>query len=204
VRAPAARSRRLHHGDRDDIFLWPPGPDHLELLGLRNVTVYGITSTLFSEVLTYFPTRTSRSARSWRRSTSNLEGHGPLARAPRAGAVFRTVDAAGYACPARQRVPAALRRLARRLRDSPHPRGQRLPVLPTQAYLQITGLFDLRGGRGALPRAPLPGARGLPAAALLGRAPPLRDRHRQGRGAGAVRQHLARGRARRCSRSARW
>ena len=66
-------------------------------------------------------------------------------------------------------------------------------MLPTQAYLQITGLFDLRGG------AALSFVLLVPALAVfllqrywVSRAL-LRDGHRQGRRADAVRQRLAGG-----------
>jgi iron(III) transport system permease protein len=69
--------------------------------------------------------------------------------------------------------------------------GNQFPVLPTQAYLQITGLFDLRGGAALSLGAARAVARGVPAAALLGEPPLLRDGDRQGRRADAVRQRLA-------------
>ena len=80
--------------------------------------------------------------------------------------------------------------------------GNQFPVLPTQAYLQITGLFDLRGG------AALSFVLLVPALVvfLLQRywVEPalLRDGDRQGRRPDAVRQHLAGG-ARRAARGLR-
>ena len=60
--------------------------------------------------------------------------------------------------------------------------GNNFPVLPTQAYLQITGMFDLQGRRGAVAAAAGAGAARVPAAALLGRPPLLRHGDRQGAG----------------------
>ena len=82
--------------------------------------------------------------------------------------------------------------------------GNQFPVLPTQAYLQITGLFDLRGG------AALSFVLLVPALIvfLLQRywvgAALLRHGHRQGRRPDAVRQRVAVPCASRCSRRARW
>ena len=73
--------------------------------------------------------------------------------------------------------------------------GNQFPVLPTQAYLQITGLFDLARRRGAVVRAARARAHRVPAAALLGQPALLRHDHRQGRRADAVRQPVARQRA---------
>ena len=82
--------------------------------------------------------------------------------------------------------------------------GNQFPVLPTQAFLQITGMFDLRGG------AALSFVLLVPALIVfllqrywVSRRFYVTD-HRQGRGPGAVRQRLARRAQRCCSRSASW
>ena len=47
--------------------------------------------------------------------------------------------------------------------------GNAFPVLPTEAYLQITGLFDLKGGAVLSVLLLVPAAIVLPPAAQLGR-----------------------------------
>jgi iron(III) transport system permease protein len=115
------------------------------LLGLKGVTVYGLTSTLFSEILTYFPIAYLTLRPLLAGIDSNLEGMALSLGASR-WRVFRTVTLP--LC-----VPglanAFLLLFAASLADFATPlilAGNQFPVLPTQAYLQITGLFDLRGG----------------------------------------------------------
>lgn len=123
----------------------PRGLITYELLGLKNVTVYGLTSTLFSEVLTYFPIAYLTLRPILAAIDSNLEGMALSLGASR-WRVFRTVTLP--LC-----VPGLansfLLLFAASLADFATPlilAGNAFPVLPTQAYLQITGLFDLRGG----------------------------------------------------------
>jgi len=123
----------------------PRGLITYELLGLKGVTVYGLTSTLFSEILTYFPIAYLTLRPLLAAIDSNLEGMALSLGASRAR-VFRTVTLP--LC-----VPglanAFLLLFAASLADFATPlilAGNQFPVLPTQAYLQITGLFDLRGG----------------------------------------------------------
>src|SRR6185436_13271961 len=123
----------------------PRGLITYDLLGLKNVTVYGLSSTLFSEVLTYFPIAYLTLRPILAAIDSNLEGMALSLGASR-WRVFRTVTLP--LC-----VPglanAFLLLFAASLADFATPlilAGNVFPVLPTQAYLQITGLFDLRGG----------------------------------------------------------
>ncbi len=123
----------------------PRGLITYELLGLKGVTVYGLTSTMFSEVLTYFPIAYLTLRPILAAIDSNIEGMAMSLGASR-WKVFTTVTLP--LC-----VPglanAFLLLFAASLADFATPlilAGNVFPVLPTQAYLQITGLFDLRGG----------------------------------------------------------
>jgi iron(III) transport system permease protein len=123
----------------------PRGLITYDLLGLKGVTVYGATSTLLSEMLTYFPIAYLTLRPLLAGIDSNIEGMALSLGASRRR-VFRTVTlpltTPGLA-------NAFLLLFAASLADFATPlilAGNAFPVLPTQAYLQITGLFDLRGG----------------------------------------------------------
>ena len=123
----------------------PRGLVTYDLLGLKGVTVYGATSTLLSEMLTYFPIAYLTLRPLLAGIDSNIEGMALSLGASRRR-VFRTVTlpltTPGLA-------NAFLLLFAASLADFATPlilAGNAFPVLPTQAYLQITGLFDLRGG----------------------------------------------------------
>jgi iron(III) transport system permease protein len=123
----------------------PRGLITYHLLGLKGVTVYGLPSTLFSEVLTYFPIAYLTLRPLIAGIDSNIEGMALSLGASRSR-VFRTVTLP--LC-----IPglanAFLLLFAASLADFATPlilAGNQFPVLPTQAYLQITGLYDLRGG----------------------------------------------------------
>ena len=129
-------------------FIFSFGPRGLityHLLGLKGVNVYGLTSTLAAEVLTYFPIAylTLRPVLSG--ISGNLEEMA-FGLGSRRLHTFRTVTL-------RLAVPglanAFLLLFAASLADFATPlilAGNVFPVLPTEAYLQITGLFDLKGG----------------------------------------------------------
>src|SRR5450755_3417483 len=160
----------------------PRGLITYDLLGLKGVTVYGLTSTFFSEVLTFFPIAYLTLRPLLAAIDSNVEGMALSLGASR-WRVFRTVTLP-------LTIPglanAFLLLFAASLADFATPlilAGNNFPVLPTQAYLQITGLFDLRGGA-ALSFV-------LLAPALLGQSALLRYDYRQGRGADPLRQHFA-------------
>ena len=115
------------------------------VLGIKGVSVYGLTSTLTAEALTYFPIAYLALRPMLAAIDSNIEGMALSLGASR-WRVFRTVTlplcTPGIA-------NAFLLLFAASLADFATPlilAGNQFPVLPTQAYLQITGLFDLRGG----------------------------------------------------------
>ena len=123
----------------------PRGLITYHVLGLKGVTVYGLTSTLLSESLTYFPIAYLTLRPILAAIDSNIEGMAYSLGASR-WRVFRTVTLP--LC-----IPglanAFLLLFAASLADFATPlilAGNSFPVLPTQAFLQITGLFDLRGG----------------------------------------------------------
>ena len=129
-------------------FIFSFGPRGLityELFGIRGANVYGLTSTLAAEVLTYFPIAYLALRPVLAAIGGNLEEMAFSLGSSRAR-VFRTVT-----------LPLALPGLANAflllfaasLADFATPlilAGNAFPVLPTEAYLQITGLFDLKGG----------------------------------------------------------
>jgi ABC-type Fe3+ transport system permease subunit len=161
-------------------FIFSFGPRGLityDLLGLKGVNVYGLTSTLAAEALTYFPIAylTLRPVLSG--ISGNLEEMA-FGLGSRRLHMFRTVTL-------RLAVPglanAFLLLFAASLADFATPlilAGNVFPVLPTEAYLQITGLFDLKGCDPVCALARTSRDR-LPPATQLGRARPLRDRDRQ-------------------------
>ena len=107
--------------------------------------MYGMTSTMTAEALTYFPIAYLTLRPMLATIDSNLEGMALSLGASRRR-VFRTVTlplcTPGLA-------NAFLLLFAASLADFATPlilAGNQFPVLPTQAFLQITGLFDLRGG----------------------------------------------------------
>jgi iron(III) transport system permease protein len=123
----------------------PRGLITYDLLGIKGYTVYGLSSTLASEALTYFPIAYLTLRPILAAIDSNIEGMALSLGASRAR-VFRTVTLP--LC-----IPgianAFLLLFAASLADFATPlilAGNNFPVLPTQAFLQITGLFDLRGG----------------------------------------------------------
>ncbi len=116
-----------------------------ELLGIRGASVYGFTSTMASEVVTFFPIAYLTLKPILAGIDSNIEGMALSLGASR-WRVFRTVTLP-LATPGL--ANAFLLLFAASLADFATPlilAGNQFPVLPTQAYLQITGLFDLRGG----------------------------------------------------------
>ena len=123
----------------------PRGLITYELLGLKGVTVYGLTSTAFSEVLTYFPIAYLTLRPLLAGIDSNLEGMAQSLGASR----WRVFCSVTLPLCVPGLANALLLLFAASLADFATPlilAGNQFPVLPTQAYLQITGLFDLRGG----------------------------------------------------------
>jgi iron(III) transport system permease protein len=123
----------------------PRGLITYELLGIRQFNVYGLHSTLFAETVTFFPIAYLTLKSILAGIDPNVEDMAFSLGSSRLR-VFRTVT-----------VPLAVPGLANSflllfaasLADFATPlilAGNSFPVLPTEAYLQITGLFDLRGG----------------------------------------------------------
>jgi iron(III) transport system permease protein len=123
----------------------PRGLITYHVLGIKGATVYGLHSTLFSETLTYFPIAYLTLKPILAGIDPNVEDMAFSLGSSR-WRVFRTVtlplSVPGLA-------NAFLLLFAASLADFATPlilAGSSFPVLPTQAYLQITGLFDLKGG----------------------------------------------------------
>src|SRR3989440_7761607 len=129
-------------------FIFSFGPRGLityELFGMRGTNVYGLSSTLAAEVLTYFPIAYLALRPVLAAIGGNLEEMAFSLGSSRFH-VFRTVTLP-LAVPGL--ANAFLLLFAASLADFATPlilAGNTFPVLPTEAYLQITGLFDLRGG----------------------------------------------------------
>jgi iron(III) transport system permease protein len=123
----------------------PRGLVTYQLLGLKGVSVYGLGSTFAAETLTYFPLAYLTLKPVLAALDPNVEDMAFSLGSTRAR-VFRTVTLP-------LTVPglgnAFLLVFAASLADFATPlilAGNDFPVLPTQAYLQITGLFDFKGG----------------------------------------------------------
>jgi iron(III) transport system permease protein len=123
----------------------PRGLITYHLLGIKGFTVYGLHSTLFSETMTYFPIAYLTLKPILAGIDPNVEDMAFSLGSSR-WRVFRTVTLP-LAVPGL--ANAFLLLFAASLADFATPlilAGNAFSVLPTQAYLQITGLFDLKGG----------------------------------------------------------
>jgi len=125
--------------------LGPRGLISYHVFGLTRVNIYGLGGTLLSETLTYFPIAYLTLKAVLANVDANLEDSA-FSLGARRWRVFRTVTlpltTPGVA-------NAFLLVSAASLADFATPLilgGTRFPVLPTQACLQITGLYDMRGG----------------------------------------------------------
>jgi iron(III) transport system permease protein len=123
----------------------PRGLITYELLGFKQFTVYGLHTTLLSETVTFFPIAYLTLKAIIAGIDPNVEDMAFSLGSSR-WRVFRTVTLP-------LTIPglanAFLLLFAASLADFATPlilAGNSFPVLPTQAYLQITGLFDLKGG----------------------------------------------------------
>jgi len=123
----------------------PKGFISHDLLGLGNVSPYGYWSTALAETLTYFPIAYLTLRPILAAIDPNLEEMAFSLGGSR-WRIFRTVTlplaVPGFA-------NAFLLLFAASLADFATPlilSGNSFPVLPTQAYLQITGMFDFKGG----------------------------------------------------------
>ena len=125
--------------------LGPRGLISYHVFGFTRVNIYGLWGTLLSETLTYFPIAYLTLKAVLANVDANLEDSA-FSLGARRWRVFRTVTlpltTPGVA-------NAFLLVSAASLADFATPlilAGTRFPVLPTQAFLQITGLYDMRGG----------------------------------------------------------
>jgi iron(III) transport system permease protein len=123
----------------------PKGFISHDLLGLANVSPYGFWSTTLAETLTYFPIAYLTLRPILAAIDPNLEEMAFSLGGSR-WRIFRTVTlplaVPGFA-------NAFLLLFAAALADFATPlilAGNSFPVLPTQAFLQITGMFDFKGG----------------------------------------------------------
>ena len=123
----------------------PKGLISHDLLGLDNVSAYGFWSTALAETLTYFPIAYLTLRPILAAIDPNLEEMAFSLGGSR-WRIFRTVTVPlcipGFA-------NAFLLLFAASLADFATPlilAGNSFPVLPTQAFLQITGMFDFKGG----------------------------------------------------------
>ena len=125
--------------------LGPRGLISYHVFGITALNIYGLGGTLLSETLTYFPIAYLTLKAVLANIDPNLEDGG-FSLGARRWRVFRTVT-----------VPLAAPGLANSflllsaasLADFATPLilgGTKFPVLPTQAFLQITGLYDMQGG----------------------------------------------------------
>ena len=129
-------------------FVFSFGPRGLityDLLGIKNAQMYGLTSTFAAETLTYFPIA-YLALRPMLASISSSFEEAAYSLGGSRWHAFRTVT-----------LPLILPALANAflllfgasLADFATPlilAGSNFSVLPTEAYLQITGMFDLKGG----------------------------------------------------------
>ncbi|RMF86715.1 MAG: iron ABC transporter permease, partial [Nitrospinota bacterium] len=115
------------------------------LLGLRNVNIYGLPGTWIAETLTYFPTAVLVFIGVLQSINPNLEDAAFTLGDSKFG-IFRKVTLP-LAVPGI--ANAFLLVFAESLADFATPlilSGSRFPLLPVQAYLQVTGMYDMAGG----------------------------------------------------------
>ena len=122
-----------------------PNGTLLRLFGIPDANIYGFIGTWISETLTYFPVAYMVISAILNTMSSNLDDAASSLGA-KSERIFRTITAP-------LSVPAVansvLLLFGSSLADFATPLilgGHKFPILPTQAYLQITGMFDLNGG----------------------------------------------------------
>jgi len=116
-----------------------------DLLRMNNASVYGLSSTLAAEALTYFPL----AYLALRPMLAGIGGNIEEMAFSLGGSRWRVFRTVTLPLTIPGLANAFLLLFAASLADFATPlilAGNDLPVLPTQAYLQITGMFDLRGG----------------------------------------------------------
>ncbi len=123
----------------------PRGLITYDLFGIKGFIIYGLHSTLFSETITFFPIAYLTLKAIIAGIDPNVEDMAFSLGSSRwrvFGTVTLPLTVPGLA-------NSFLLLFAASLADFATPlilAGNSFPVLPTQAYLQITGLFDLKGG----------------------------------------------------------
>jgi iron(III) transport system permease protein len=125
--------------------LGPRGLVSYHVFGVSQLNIYGLPGTFLSETLTYFPIAYLTLKGVLANVDPNLEDSA-FSLGARRWRVFRTVTVP-LAAPGL--ANAFLLVSAASLADFATPLilgGTKFPVLPTQAFLQITGLYDMRGG----------------------------------------------------------
>jgi iron(III) transport system permease protein len=125
--------------------LGPKGLISYHVFGISALNIYGLGGTWLSETLTYFPIAYLTLKGVLANLDPNLEDSG-FSLGARRWRVFRTVTVP-LAAPGL--ANSVLLLSAASLADFATPLilgGTKFPVLPTQAFLQITGLYDMRGG----------------------------------------------------------
>jgi iron(III) transport system permease protein len=117
----------------------------LRFFGIENLNIYGFLGTWMSESLTYFPVAFMVISAVLNTMNASLDDAAMSLGASK-GKVLKTITLP-------LSIPAignsVLLLFSSSLADFATPLilgGQSFPVLPTQAYLQITGLFDIHGG----------------------------------------------------------
>ena len=123
----------------------PRGLVTYQLLGIKGATVYGLGSTLLSETLTYFPL----AYLALRPMLAAIDGNVEDMAFSLGGSRWRVFRTVTLPLTVPGLANSFLLLFAASLADFATPlilAGNSFPVLPTQAYLQVTGLFDLRGG----------------------------------------------------------
>lgn len=117
----------------------------LELLGLGNFNFYGFWGTFISETLTFFPVAFMTLSTILARIDPNLED----AAYSLGASSFKVSRSVTLPLAAPGIANAFLLVFSCSLADFATPQvlgGHSFPVLPTQAYLQITGMYDFKGG----------------------------------------------------------
>ncbi len=116
-----------------------------DLLGMNNATVYGLTSTLAAETLTYFPL----AYMALRPMLAGIGGDLEEMAFSLGSSRWRVFHTVTLSLSVPGLANAFLLLFAASLADFATPlilAGNEFPVLPTEAFLQITGMFDLKGG----------------------------------------------------------
>ncbi|MEA4884743.1 MAG: iron ABC transporter permease [Clostridia bacterium] len=125
--------------------LGPRGLITYNILGIGHSNIYGLQGALLAEVLTYFPI----AYLTMRGVLANVDLSMEDAAFSLGGSRLRVFLTVSLPLTIPGLANSLLVLFASSLADFASPlilSGARFPVLPTQAYLQITGLYDMKGG----------------------------------------------------------